>query len=168
MDKDFQRRCNPGVLENVNGFFTKSQQTSHLQTSPFQCVEAHRGVICSLPLKFNLLHTLRGLASQQMGGGLWSVEAILCMAAVACPGVMSPAAGRAVPWPSQWAGIQLAGKLNHALTHTMHTCEHIGGEKSKAERKVLVRGGILRAEKEHAVLNKVNCGWLGQILVPNW
>lgn len=58
------------------------------------------------------------LALQQMGGGLWSVEAILCMAAMACPGVTSPAASRAVPWPSHWAGMQLSGWEMQTHTHT--------------------------------------------------
>lgn len=125
-----------------------SEGNKHLiyKSRPRYCGESHWGLLAR-PLNSTLCNPPRpNLASQQMGGGLWSVEAILCMAAVACPGVTSPAASRAVPWPSHWAGVQLSGWENadthlqpppppththkHTHAHT-HSTLAIPGEKQK-------------------------------------
>lgn len=87
--------------------------------------------------EFNLLQP-PNLASQQMGGGLWSVEAILCMAAMACPGVTSPAASRPVPWPSHWAGVQLSGWEKQTHTCNKHTYNPWGRATIWVPREVFV------------------------------
>lgn len=151
-DKELARMLRPrpaaqtaAGLENVNGFFPNYNKRLIYKPARASVAKLTEGRFALCHWNSTFCISLRALASQQMGGGLWSVEAILCMAAVAYPGVTSPAVGRAVPWPSHWAGVQLAGNLKHALTHTMHIWECNGGRKK----------GKLRGRFR---LNKVNCG----------
>ncbi len=110
--------------------------------------------------EFNLLQP-PNLASQQMGGGLWSVEAILCMAAMACPGVTSPAASRAVPWPSHWAGVQLSGWEMQTHTNTHNTLAIPWGEaKSFAGREALALCVIALASYSRQLAGR----WTGNML----
>ena len=135
--------CSKCNLRNDRGAFRfiNSQifeQTNTFCTNRFMPLWWISLTAISSTTEVNLLQ-LPNLASQQMGGGLWSVEAILCMAAMACPGVTSPAASRAVSWPSHWAGIQLSGweMQTHTFTTGTHTHDTLStpGDERKKKKK---------------------------------